>query len=341
MSLSHSTVPPDGSSSRSTSGLPTSAASRDLLEHNTFTPPNTPPGGAPSIAYGGGCWDLGPDEVLVIEHDEPDAHYWNWSVHHLHWFDSGAWHERSTSTNGCQAHVDADGRVRVVVAATDPGVPNWLDTEGRPLGMAVYRYVGARTTPHPDGHRGRIGRPAHRRAGRSSHRHRRAAARSAGRRGHGPRSDAGAEGHGLAAATDTRVGGPAQRTRRVGRRAGASDRPRSRWPAGCGAFEHGSRRLRGRHVASALRRPGAVAAGRGAPDHGGPAGRADRTVAGAPPAPAAHRRLGGRPDHPGRADRRAGVRGRHRTIGHLDPARAAGPRPRQPDPGDLGAAASR
>lgn len=124
-------------------------ASRDLLEHNSLTPPNTPPGGAPSIAYGGGCWELGPDEVLVIEHDEPDAHYWNWSVHHLHWFDSGAWHERSTSTNGHQAHVDADGRVRVVVSAVDPGVPNWLDTEGRPLGMAVYRYVGARTTPHP------------------------------------------------------------------------------------------------------------------------------------------------------------------------------------------------
>lgn len=125
------------------------AASRDLPDHNTFTPPNTPPGGAPSIAYGGGCWDLGPDEVLVIEHDEPDAHYWNWSVHHLHWFDSGAWHQRSTSTNGHQAHVDEDGRVRVVVSAADPGVPNWLDTEGRPLGMVVYRYVGARTKPHP------------------------------------------------------------------------------------------------------------------------------------------------------------------------------------------------
>ena len=70
------------------------AASRDLLEHNTFTPPNTPPGGAPSIAYGGGCWDLGPDEALVIEHDVPDAHYWNWSIHQLHWFDSGAWDQR-------------------------------------------------------------------------------------------------------------------------------------------------------------------------------------------------------------------------------------------------------
>jgi hypothetical protein len=125
------------------------AASRDLLEHNTFTPPATPPGGAPSIAYGGGCWDLGPGEALVIEHDVPEARYWNWSIHQLHWFDSGAWDQRSMSCNGHQAHVDPDGKVRLVIAHTDPGAPNWLDTEDRPLGMAVYRYVGAATKPVP------------------------------------------------------------------------------------------------------------------------------------------------------------------------------------------------
>jgi hypothetical protein len=125
------------------------AASRDLLEHNTFTAPNTPLGGAPSIAYGGGCFDLAPDEVLLIEHDEPQAHYWNWSIHNLYWFDSGAFDQRLMSCNGHQAHVDRDGIVRLVVAHTDPGVPNWLDTEHRPVGMAVYRYVGARTKPQP------------------------------------------------------------------------------------------------------------------------------------------------------------------------------------------------
>lgn len=125
------------------------AASRDLLGHNTFTAPNTPAGGAPSIAYGGGCWELGDDEALVIEHDQPEAHYWNWSMHHLHWFDSGAWDERLMSCNGHQAHVDADRKVRLVVAHADPGVPNWLDTEGRATGLAVYRYVGARSKPQP------------------------------------------------------------------------------------------------------------------------------------------------------------------------------------------------
>ena len=107
------------------------AASRDLLDHNTFTAPNTPPGGAPSIAYGGGCWDLGPDQALVIEHDVPDAHYWNWSIHNLHWFDSGAWDERLMSCNGRQAHVDDDGKVRLVVAHADPGVPELARHRGR------------------------------------------------------------------------------------------------------------------------------------------------------------------------------------------------------------------
>ena len=125
------------------------AASRDLMEHNAVTRPNTPPGGAPSIAYGGACWDLAEGEVLLLDHDLPDARYWNWSVHQLHRFDSGPWHHRPMSCNGNQAHVDPDGRVRLVVSDVDPGVPNWLDTEGEALGLIVYRYVGAQTRPQP------------------------------------------------------------------------------------------------------------------------------------------------------------------------------------------------
>lgn len=125
------------------------AATRDLTAHNTFTEPRTPPGGAPSIAYGGGCFELSPGEVLLVEHEVPDARYWNWSIHQMRWFDSGPWDQRAMSRNGHQVHVDDDGMVRLVVAGVDPGVPNWLDTNGRPVGLAVYRYVGAETKPVP------------------------------------------------------------------------------------------------------------------------------------------------------------------------------------------------
>ncbi len=36
---------------------------------------------------------------------------------------------------------DDDGMVRFVVAYTDPGVPNWLDTTGRPAGFLTVRWI--------------------------------------------------------------------------------------------------------------------------------------------------------------------------------------------------------
>ena len=102
-----------GSSARSSYWAELRAASRDLLEHNTFTAPNTPPGGAPSIAYGGGCWELAPgrgpahrarpSRRALLELVDPPAALVRLRAHGT----SG-----SMSCNGHQAHVDADGRVR-------------------------------------------------------------------------------------------------------------------------------------------------------------------------------------------------------------------------------------
>ena len=93
---------------------------------------------------------LGPDEAPVISPHRPDADYWGWTVHHRHRMDSGDFADHLTSTNGAQAHVDPDEQVRLVLAATDPGVPNWIDTQGRPEGLLVYRYVGTRSRPVPE-----------------------------------------------------------------------------------------------------------------------------------------------------------------------------------------------
>lgn len=122
---------------------------RAAMPHNAFGPPTTPPGGAPNIAYGGGWWELGPDEALVVTHEVPDADYWGWTVHHRWRMDSGDFADRLTSTNAAQAHVD-DGRVRLVLAHEDPGTANWIDTQAEPEGLLVYRYVGTRTRPVPE-----------------------------------------------------------------------------------------------------------------------------------------------------------------------------------------------
>ncbi|MBK5289342.1 MAG: DUF1214 domain-containing protein [Acidimicrobiia bacterium] len=122
---------------------------RDALTHNAVAPPGTPKGGAPNIAYGAGWWDLDPDQILVIETDRPDADYWGWTIHHRFRLDSGDFANRQTSLNMTQAYADEDGRIRVAVAALDPGVPNWIDTEGQPEGMLVYRSIGTRSRPVP------------------------------------------------------------------------------------------------------------------------------------------------------------------------------------------------
>jgi hypothetical protein len=123
---------------------------RDGLPRNAMAPPGTPKGGAPNIAYSAGWWELAAGEALVLTTDRPDADYWGFTVHHRYRLDSGDFASRQTSLNMTQAFVDDDERIRLVVAASDPGVPNWIDTEGLPEGMLVYRSVGTRSRPVPE-----------------------------------------------------------------------------------------------------------------------------------------------------------------------------------------------
>ena len=60
---------------------------------------------------------------------------WN---RHLQTFDYAS---RSISLNRAQTVADADGRFTAVIAHTDPGTPNWLDTEGRPFGIVYWRFM--------------------------------------------------------------------------------------------------------------------------------------------------------------------------------------------------------
>ncbi len=123
---------------------------RERLPHNAVTPPTTPRGGAPTIGYGAAWWDLDRDQALLIVTDRPDADYWGWTVHHRFRLDSGDFANRQTSLNMVQAAADDDGRIRLVLAHDDPGVPNWIDTEGQPEGMLVYRSIGTRSRPVPE-----------------------------------------------------------------------------------------------------------------------------------------------------------------------------------------------
>ena len=52
-----------------------------------------------------------------------------------------------TSLNHRQVQANADGTVRIVVANTDPGVANWLDTEGRAEVLATIRWFRPAAQP--------------------------------------------------------------------------------------------------------------------------------------------------------------------------------------------------
>jgi hypothetical protein len=116
---------------------------------NVASPARPAPGGADNILYGSCCWQLDDDDALLLECEVPDAGYWGFTIHTLGWLESGDFADRQTSLSDAQAHVDADGRLRIVLCSRDPGVPNWLDTEARQRGLLVYRWAWARSNPVP------------------------------------------------------------------------------------------------------------------------------------------------------------------------------------------------
>jgi len=110
---------------------------------NRFNPPEQPSAeigqGARDALYAQAPWSLGPDEALVIEGRFPRCRYasvalWN------HYLQSLDYATRSVSLNRAQTVLEPDGSFRIVVAHRDPGVPNWLDTEGRPRGSLFWRF---------------------------------------------------------------------------------------------------------------------------------------------------------------------------------------------------------
>ena len=114
---------------------------------NTLAAPRAARGGAEDIAYGGGFWRLGEGDAWLIEFKPPETFAWSIQAHTWPWFESGDSAHSQTSVNHVQAHVDTDGRVRAVVSHKDPGVPNWIDTEGRTEGLCIHRWVRATTMP--------------------------------------------------------------------------------------------------------------------------------------------------------------------------------------------------
>ena len=110
---------------------------------NEFPPPGKPGDlglAAFDAAYAMAPFLIGPDEALVIRARWPQCRYANVCLWNRH-LQSLDYASRPISLNRTQTTADADGRFTAVIAHTDPGVPNWLDTEGRPFGIVYWRFM--------------------------------------------------------------------------------------------------------------------------------------------------------------------------------------------------------
>jgi len=130
-----------------TLGMPPMAETADKVPFlsiipNAFPAP-VPPGdmglAAIDAAYSMAPYFLGPDEALVITGRWPECRMANvclWT----RFQQTYDYNNRQVSLNRAQTQLEPDGSFRMVIAHQDPGCPNWIDTEGRMLGLVFWRF---------------------------------------------------------------------------------------------------------------------------------------------------------------------------------------------------------
>jgi hypothetical protein len=123
----------------------------DGLETNAVQEPYGVPSAtygwaAGDAAYAMGRYQLADGEALVLEGTAPPCAFWNlclWNPY-LQTYDYR--YEQVTINDG-QCQLEPDGSWRIVIAATDPGTPNWVSTAGHDHGLLWFRWFLPEETP--------------------------------------------------------------------------------------------------------------------------------------------------------------------------------------------------
>lgn len=117
---------------------------RRQVPRNAVTPPSGGRGGGflPGQRNAVGQFEIDADEALVFTFDPVDCRYFSVGIGHHRWFVTFDYRTLHSHLNSTQAHISADGRLHVVLAATDPGVPNWVDVAGQRQGFIFLRWQG-------------------------------------------------------------------------------------------------------------------------------------------------------------------------------------------------------
>jgi hypothetical protein len=94
------------------------------------------------------AYEVGLDEALIVEVDPPDPKFWDIQLGDT-WNQALDYIYHQTSLNMGQARLDADGKIRIVLAHRDPGVHNWLDAYDTPRGTILVRWYFAQRQALP------------------------------------------------------------------------------------------------------------------------------------------------------------------------------------------------
>ncbi len=104
--------------------------------------------GDPQVRIYLGHWRLRAEQAMIITLRPPACDYWNFQLANI-WAESLDYRFQRVHINSAEAEAAADGSVRLVVAAGDPGCPNWISTAHHDHGIMGVRWVRAKSHPEP------------------------------------------------------------------------------------------------------------------------------------------------------------------------------------------------
>ena len=116
-------------------------------ELNAFGPPAGAARGVQDLLYSHAFVSVPEGSALLLELDATEAELWDVALYNRVWYEPLDFAHRVTSLNHRQARSDVDGSVRIAITGADPGVANWLDTEGRSEVLATVRWWHPPSTP--------------------------------------------------------------------------------------------------------------------------------------------------------------------------------------------------
>ncbi len=89
--------------------------------------------------FSSGYFRLEPDQALLVSFKPAEVPYWGLDTTN-YWFEPLSYLDHRSHYNNRTVRYEADGSVRIVIAARDPGMPNWIDTRGHLEGPMIFRW---------------------------------------------------------------------------------------------------------------------------------------------------------------------------------------------------------